>query len=51
MTDRGRAHHGDICFWHETEVPISLRDVRVRGQSGRYLLGVSISHFDPERTN
>ena len=30
--------------------PTASSIVRVRGPSGRHLLGMSISHFDPERT-
>jgi len=33
------------------EVRTALSNVRVRGQSGRHLLGLSISHFDPQRTS
>jgi hypothetical protein len=30
--------------WHKCEVPTASSNVRVRGQSGRHLLGTSISH-------
>jgi hypothetical protein len=35
---------------HETDMPAALRDVRSQGQSGKHLLAVSISPFDPNRT-
>ena len=33
--------------WHETDMPTTLRDVRFRGQSGKHLLTLSFSGFDP----
>ena len=35
--------------WHETDMPTPLRNVRSRGQSGKHLLALSFSGFDPER--
>jgi hypothetical protein len=32
-------------------MPTTLRDVRFQGQSGKHLLGLSFSGFDPERTS
>jgi hypothetical protein len=40
----------DVGFSHKCEVPTASSNVQVRRQSGRHLLGMSISHFDPERT-
>ena len=37
--------------WHETDMPTTLRDVRFRGQSGKHLLTLSFSGFDPQQTN
>jgi len=38
--------------WHETDMPTALRDVRSQEeeQSGKHLLTVSSSQFDPNRT-
>ena len=35
---RGPAH---FRFWHETDMPTPLRNVRSRGQSGKHLLASS----------
>src|ERR1017187_2793223 len=40
-----------LVLWHKTDMPTPLGDVRFRGKSGKHLLGVSISPFDPERTS
>jgi hypothetical protein len=32
-------------------MPTALRDVRSQGQSGKHLLALSFSAFDPNRTN
>jgi hypothetical protein len=37
-------------FWHETDMPTALRDVRSQEQSGKHLLTVSSSQFDPQQT-
>jgi hypothetical protein len=34
---------------HETDMPTALRDVRSQGQSGKHLLALSFSGFDPGR--
>jgi hypothetical protein len=39
-----------VCFWHETDMPTALRDVRSQGQSGKHLLALSFSGFDPPET-
>jgi hypothetical protein len=31
-------------------MPTAMRDVRSRGQSGKHILAVSLSGFDPELT-
>jgi hypothetical protein len=41
----------DFRIWHKCEVPTASSNVRVRGQSGRHLLGTSISLFDPTETS
>jgi hypothetical protein len=33
--------------WHETDMPTTLRDVRFQGQSGKHMLALSFSGFDP----
>ena len=38
----------DFRSWHETDMPTALRDVRSQGQSGKHLLALSFSGFDPE---
>jgi hypothetical protein len=37
----------DFVLWHETDMPTAMRDVRSRGQSGKHILAVSLSGFDP----
>jgi hypothetical protein len=41
---------GDVCSWHETDMPNALRNVRSQGQSGKHLLALSFSGFDPTPT-
>src|SRR5258708_6885112 len=37
-----------VCFWlHETDMPTALRNVRYQGQSGKHVLALSFSGFDP----
>ena len=38
-----------VGCWHETDMPTALRDVRSQEQSGKHLLTVSSSQFDPYR--
>ena len=38
---------GAVHTWHKCEVPTASGNVRVRGQSGRHVLIVSSSDFDP----
>ena len=40
----------NVRVWHFSEVPPRLAHVGYRGQSGRHVLGVSFSQFDPELT-
>ena len=40
----------DFRYWHETDMPTTLRDVRFQGQSGKHMLASSFSGFDPEPT-
>ena len=35
-------------IWHETDMPTALRNVRSRGQSGKHVLALSFSGFDPK---
>jgi hypothetical protein len=39
--------YSDGRFWHETDMPTALRDVRSQGQSGKHMLALSFSGFDP----
>jgi hypothetical protein len=41
---------GAVHTWHETDMPTLLRNVRSQGQSGKHLLTLSFSGFDPSRT-
>src|SRR5712664_1379739 len=44
------ATHGPgHTLWHKCEVPSALSNVRVREKSGRHMLAVSSSQFDPTR--
>ena len=36
--------------WHVGDMPTASSNVRVRGQSGKHMLGLSSSQFDPSRT-
>ena len=40
-----------LVHWHETDMPTALRDVRSQEQSGKHLLTVSSSQFDPFRSS
>ena len=40
----------NFAFWHQTDMATALRDVRSQGQSGKHILAVSFSGFDPIRT-
>jgi|SRR5580692_6786047 hypothetical protein len=40
-----------LFSWNKCEVPTAPSNVRVRGQSGRHLLGMSISHFGTFETH
>jgi hypothetical protein len=40
-----------VRSWHETDIPTALRDVRSQGQSGKHMLALSFSDFDPTATS
>ena len=40
--------HESACG-HETDIPTALRNVRYQGQSGKRVLALSFSGFDPSR--
>jgi hypothetical protein len=40
----------DGRYWHFSDMPTVLSDVRCWGPSGKHLLAASISPFDPSRT-
>src|SRR6267378_2032811 len=42
---------GAVHTWHETDMPTALRDVRSQGQTGKHILALSFSGFDPTRTS
>jgi hypothetical protein len=37
----------DVCPWHETDMATALRNVRSQAQSGKHVLALSFSGFDP----
>jgi hypothetical protein len=41
----------NVWLWHETDMPTLFRNVRSQGQSGKHLLALSFSGFDPRRTS
>jgi adenylate cyclase len=41
----------DVSKWHETDMLTALRNVRSLGQSGKHMLAMSFSGFDPRRTS
>jgi hypothetical protein len=47
---RDRAKTNVSC-WHETDMPTLLRNVRSQGQSGKHLLTLRFSGFDPQQTS
>jgi hypothetical protein len=46
---RGRS--GVVGAGHKTDMPTVFRDVRFQGQSGKHLLALSFSGFDPDRSS
>ena len=38
----------DFCYWHETDMPKYLGDVRCWVNSGKHVLALSFSGFDPK---
>jgi hypothetical protein len=55
QAEEGRALHvtddtarrRDVAYWHESEVPALHAYVGYRGHSGKHLLAVRFSQFDP----
>src|SRR5260221_977540 len=41
----------DVGWWHETDMPKYLSDVRCWVNSGKHMLSLSFSGFDPTRTS
>jgi hypothetical protein len=41
----------DVALWHFSDMPTALRDVRFQGQSGKHMLTLSFSGFDPSETS
>jgi hypothetical protein len=48
--EKSTCQPGAVHTLHETDMARRSRHVWYRGNSGRHLLGASISPFDPERT-
>jgi hypothetical protein len=48
---RSGLSRSDFVRWHETDMPTAMRNVRSRGQSGKHILAVSLSGFDPTETS
>jgi hypothetical protein len=42
---------GDVCSWHVSDMPTLFRNVRSQGQSGKHVLALSFSGFDPNATS
>jgi hypothetical protein len=38
----------EVRVWHETDIPTLLRDVRSQGPSGKHILALRFSGFDPK---
>src|ERR1700704_830337 len=49
LLPRSRLERSDIVRWHKREVPTPSSNVRVYGHSGKHILALSSSHFDPSR--
>jgi hypothetical protein len=47
MSDATKLFENDGRLWHEAVMAVQSPHVCCRGQSGKHLLGMSISHFDP----
>jgi hypothetical protein len=46
-----RCGTADVRLWHETDMPKYLGDVRYWVNSGKHLLSLSFSGFDPSETS
>jgi hypothetical protein len=40
----------DFRSWHETDMPTALLNVRAQGQTGKHMLALRFSDFDPTAT-
>jgi hypothetical protein len=40
----------DIRLWHQPDMPTLFRNVRTQGQTGKHVLALSFSGFDPKRS-
>jgi hypothetical protein len=40
----------NVAYWHETDMPTALLNVRFPGAGGKYMLALSFSGFDPTET-
>src|SRR6266404_7552455 len=47
----GPLYFSNVTYWHETDMPTLLRDVRFQGQNGKHVLSLSFSGFDPSATS
>src|SRR5260370_17057507 len=43
---RDKTNNNNFRFWHETDMPTPLRNVRSQEQSGNHMLALSFSDFD-----
>src|SRR5258708_716303 len=50
LINRSARPEANFRFWHRREVPTPSSNVRVYGHSGKHILVLSSSHFDPIRT-
>ncbi len=49
--EKSPCQSGAVHTWHEADMPTASRNVRFRGQSGKHVLTLSFSGFDPNRTS
>src|SRR5712664_1006722 len=47
LLPRSGLERSNFVHWHETDMPTAMRDVRSQGRSGKHMLGLSSSQFDP----
>jgi hypothetical protein len=48
LLPRSGLERSDFVHWHETDMLTAVRDVRSQGQSGKHMLALSSSQFDPQ---